>query len=176
MLQSETNYDQGDNTQQTPPAPWTANSEQWGDPDFSWCGGSDKRCRMGYANFINGGTNIYTYGSASWAFFSGPGYQGCGQYQCQGEFSPLLLFPILYPTTILPLSPPPLFPALLGHLPTSLLYCTSPLLPHCPFAPFSLKIQMSCTGSRRLHQTFKLLGCAPRIPMQRCAWGMVLRS
>lgn len=41
---------------------------------------------MGYANFINGGSNIYTYASASWAFFSGPGYQSCaGAYQCQSK-------------------------------------------------------------------------------------------
>ncbi|KAK5992777.1 Glucan endo-1,3-beta-glucosidase BGN13.1 [Cladobotryum mycophilum] len=83
MLQSETNYDQGSNTQQIPPAPWSANVNGWGDPDFSWCGGGDKICRMGFGNYINGGSNIYTYASASWAFFSGPGYQGCGQYQCQ---------------------------------------------------------------------------------------------
>jgi hypothetical protein len=83
LLQSETNYDQGDHTQQIPPAPWTA-SATWGDPDFSWCSASNARCRMGYANFINGGSNVYTYASASWAFFSGPGYQGCaGAYQCQ---------------------------------------------------------------------------------------------
>ncbi|KAI1144258.1 glycoside hydrolase family 55 protein [Hypoxylon sp. FL0543] len=77
LLQSETNYDQGDNTQQIVPAPWTADTQNWGDPDFSWCGGGDKRCRMGFANYIQGGSNIYTYASASWAFFSGPGYQGC---------------------------------------------------------------------------------------------------
>ncbi|KAI1375779.1 glycoside hydrolase family 55 protein [Hypoxylon crocopeplum] len=77
MLQSETNYDQGDNTQQTPPAPWVADVTNWGDPDFSWCSGGDTRCRMGFANYIQGGSNIYTYASASWAFFSGPGYQGC---------------------------------------------------------------------------------------------------
>jgi hypothetical protein len=86
MLQSETNYDQGDNTWQVPPAPWTANTNTWGDPDFSWCGGNDKRCRMGPANFIQGGSNIYTYGSASWAFFSGPNYQGCNG-ACQRELS-----------------------------------------------------------------------------------------
>jgi hypothetical protein len=58
----------------------------WGDPDFSWCGSSDSRCRMGYANYIQGGSNIYTYASASWAFFSGPGYQPCaGTFQCQSE-------------------------------------------------------------------------------------------
>ncbi|KAI6087368.1 glycoside hydrolase family 55 protein [Hypoxylon rubiginosum] len=77
LLQSETNYDQGDNTQQTPPAPWVADVTNWGDPDFSWCSGGDTRCRMGFANYIQGGSNIYTYASASWAFFSGPGYQGC---------------------------------------------------------------------------------------------------
>jgi hypothetical protein len=86
LLQSETNYDQGDHTQQIPPAPWVADVTNWGDPDFSWCGGGDTRCRMGFANYIQGGSNIYTYASASWAFFSGPGYQACaGQYQCQGK-------------------------------------------------------------------------------------------
>ena len=85
MLQSETNYDQGDHTQQIAPAPWVADVTNWGDPDFSWCGGGDTRCRMGFANYINGGSNIYTYASASWAFFSGPGYQACaGTYECQG--------------------------------------------------------------------------------------------
>jgi hypothetical protein len=86
LLQSETNYDQGDNTKQVPPAPWTADVQGWGDPDFSWCD-STARCHMGLANFINGGSDIYYYGSASWAFFSGPGYQGCaGSYECQGTF------------------------------------------------------------------------------------------
>lgn len=84
LLQSETNYDQGDNARQVPPAPWTADVEGWGDPDFSWCGRGDKRCRMGLANYIQGGSDIIYYGSASWAFFSGPGYQKCsGAYQCQ---------------------------------------------------------------------------------------------
>ncbi|KAI2601954.1 glycoside hydrolase family 55 protein [Hypoxylon sp. NC1633] len=85
MLQSETNYDQGDNTKQTAPAPWVANTANWGDPDFSWCSGGDNRCRMGLANYIQGGSDIYTYASASWAFFSGPGYQGCSG-DCQSEF------------------------------------------------------------------------------------------
>ncbi|EGO54821.1 hypothetical protein NEUTE1DRAFT_49160 [Neurospora tetrasperma FGSC 2508] len=86
MLQSETNYDQGDNAVQVVPHPWTPDVEGWGDPDFGWCAGqeNEKRCRMGFANYINGGSDIRTYASASWAFFSGPGYQGCaGQYQCQ---------------------------------------------------------------------------------------------
>jgi hypothetical protein len=87
LLQSETNYDQGDHVQQTPPAPWTADVTNWGDPDFSWCGGGDTRCRMGFANYINGGSNIYHYASASWAFFSGPGYQSCADNgnSCQSK-------------------------------------------------------------------------------------------
>ncbi|KAK3319669.1 family 55 glycoside hydrolase [Cercophora scortea] len=86
LLQSETNYDQGDNNPLPPPAPWTPNVSGWGDPDFdAICGSSGgSRCRMGFGNYINGGSNIYTYASASWAFFSGPGYQGCaGTFQCQ---------------------------------------------------------------------------------------------
>ncbi|ORY61589.1 glycoside hydrolase family 55 protein [Pseudomassariella vexata] len=84
MLQTETNYDQGDNVEQIPPAPWTPDVQGWGDPDFSWCEDEDARCRMGFANYIQGGADIYTYASASWAFFSGPGYQACaGTFQCQ---------------------------------------------------------------------------------------------
>ncbi|KAK1752889.1 glycoside hydrolase [Echria macrotheca] len=85
MLQSETNYDQGDNNLMLVPAPWTPDVAGWGDPDFSWCSGGDKRCRMGPSNYITGGGGgIYHYASASWAFFSGPGYQGCaGQFECQ---------------------------------------------------------------------------------------------
>ncbi|KAM0466965.1 hypothetical protein ACHAPV_000477 [Trichoderma viride] len=82
LLQSETNYDQGANTPQIPPAPWVANVNTFGDPDFSWCDGNKKVCRMGYANFINGGSNIYTYASASWTFFSGPGIS-CNDFSCQ---------------------------------------------------------------------------------------------
>lgn len=85
MLQTETNYEQGDNAQSVVPAPWKPDVGRWGDPDFSWCAGGNKRCRMGFSNFIQGGSDIYYYGSASWAFFSGPGYQGCsGPLQCQG--------------------------------------------------------------------------------------------
>jgi hypothetical protein len=85
LLQSETNYDQGDNTEQVVPAPWTASTSTWGDPDYSWCSGSDTRCRMGLSNYINGGEDVYTYASASWAFFSGPGYLPCatGTDTCQ---------------------------------------------------------------------------------------------
>lgn len=62
-----------------------ADVTNWGDPNFSWCSGGDTRCRMGFANYINGGSNIYTYASASWAFFSGPGYQACASDQCQSK-------------------------------------------------------------------------------------------
>ncbi|KAI1869657.1 uncharacterized protein JN550_005638 [Neoarthrinium moseri] len=79
QLQSETNYDQGDNVRQLPPAPWTPDTgAAWGDPDFNaLCDAADARCRMGLANLFQGGENIYTYASASWVFFSGPGYQSC---------------------------------------------------------------------------------------------------
>ncbi|KAK3187626.1 hypothetical protein K4F52_003684 [Lecanicillium sp. MT-2017a] len=85
LLQAETNYDQGDNVPITPPAPWRPDTSRWGDPDFSHCRADDTRCRMGFANYFNGGANIYTYSSAAWAFFSGPGYQGCapGTDTCQ---------------------------------------------------------------------------------------------
>lgn len=84
LLQSETNYDQGDNNQMVVPAPWQVDEAGWGDPTFSWCAQGDKRCRMGPANYFNGGKDIRTYASASWAFFSGPGYQQCaGTFQCQ---------------------------------------------------------------------------------------------
>lgn len=85
LLQAETNYEQGDNARYVLPAPWKPDVEGWGDPDFSWCADGDKRCRMGYSNLMDGGSNIYTYGSAAWAFFSGPGFQGCNQFQCQGK-------------------------------------------------------------------------------------------
>lgn len=72
MLQSETNYDQGDHVPQTPPAPWKPDTGRWNDPNFSHCHNDDTRCRMGFANYITGGANIYHYTSASWVFYSGP--------------------------------------------------------------------------------------------------------
>jgi len=85
LLQSETNYDQGDNAPVMPPAPWTVDSG-WGDPDFGWCG-RNSRCRMGLANWWDGGKDVYSYASASWTFFSGPGNQPCakGNYTCQNN-------------------------------------------------------------------------------------------
>ena len=80
LLQSETNYDQGENNPRSmlPPSPWTAD-KAWGDPDFSSCSADDGKCRMGFASYIDGGNEIYSYASASWTFFSGPGHQACGQ-------------------------------------------------------------------------------------------------
>ncbi|KAK0624181.1 beta-1,3-glucanase precursor [Immersiella caudata] len=85
MLQSETNYGQGDNASVMAPAPWTADSK-WSDPDFSWCGETEGRCRMGVATLFNGGKDIYTYCSASWVFFAGPRKQACDfrdRFSCQ---------------------------------------------------------------------------------------------
>ncbi|KAI2642512.1 glycoside hydrolase family 55 protein [Xylaria nigripes] len=83
LLQSETNYDQGDHTPQIPPAPWVADVVNWADPDFRWCAGGDTRCRMGLANYINGGADIFTYASASWVFFGGNRGPCAGTYACQ---------------------------------------------------------------------------------------------
>jgi hypothetical protein len=84
MLQSETNYEQGANAQKLLPSPWTADKAGWGDPDYAWCGGGDGFCRMGLSNYVNGGSNIYYYGSASWAFYNGPGQFCSDPNNCQG--------------------------------------------------------------------------------------------
>lgn len=70
MQQTETAYWQGAGSQQNAPAPWTAKS-QYGDPDFSWCVGGDQSCRMGLAQNIDGGSNLFLYGAAFWTFFHG---------------------------------------------------------------------------------------------------------
>lgn len=70
MQQTETAYWQGQGSQQNAPSPWTANST-YGDPDFSWCGGGDQSCRMGLAQNIDGGKNLFLYGAAFWTFFHG---------------------------------------------------------------------------------------------------------
>ncbi len=45
----ETNYDQGSNVVQIPPAPWVANVSSWGDARFLVsANGADKRCRIGF--------------------------------------------------------------------------------------------------------------------------------
>lgn len=71
MQQTETAYWQGEGSLENAPAPWTALSP-YGDPDFSWCGGSeDQSCRMGLAVNIDGGSNIFLYAAAFWTFFHG---------------------------------------------------------------------------------------------------------
>ncbi|KAG6034356.1 hypothetical protein E4U41_006571 [Claviceps citrina] len=77
MLQAETNYDQGSEAWQRPPAPWNPSVKGWNDPDFSWCGGEDGYCRKGLSNWITGGSSIRHYASAAWDFFQGPGYNSC---------------------------------------------------------------------------------------------------
>ncbi|KAL8709185.1 MAG: hypothetical protein Q9220_006065 [cf. Caloplaca sp. 1 TL-2023] len=70
LQQTETAYWQGAGSRQNAPAPWSANAK-FGDPDFSWCGGGDQSCRMGLAQNIVGGSNLYLYGAAMWTFFHG---------------------------------------------------------------------------------------------------------
>nr|POE48306.1 glucan endo-1,3-beta-glucosidase bgn13.1 [Quercus suber] len=68
LFQSETNYHQGDGSPAPPPAPWTPVDS---DPTFSWCtDGNEAACAMGPAQYFNGGSNIFSYGSASWNFAS----------------------------------------------------------------------------------------------------------
>ncbi|KAI2791304.1 hypothetical protein POX_c04161 [Penicillium oxalicum] len=83
MLQSESPYMQGSGATQTAPAPWTAESA-YGDPDFSWCGGGDQKCRTSLATNVDGGKNVLLYNSAAWAFFDGPWYRDYGT-QCSGS-------------------------------------------------------------------------------------------
>lgn len=71
MHQSETAYWQGVGAIQLAPAPWTALTARFGDPDFSWCASNDASCRMGLALNIDGGRNLYLYGAAFWTFFHG---------------------------------------------------------------------------------------------------------
>ena len=83
MLQTESPYMQGNGATQTAPAPWTAESA-YGDPDFSWCGGGDQKCRTSLATNVDGGKDVLLYNSAAWAFFNG---QWTGDYttQCDGS-------------------------------------------------------------------------------------------
>ena len=78
LQQTETAYWQGWGSQQNAPAPWTPDS-RFGDPDFSWCDGGDQSCRMGLAQTISGGKDLFLYASAFWTFFHGE-VSGC--YNC----------------------------------------------------------------------------------------------
>jgi hypothetical protein len=83
MLQSESPYMQGSGATKLAPAPWTAVGSI-GDPDFSWCGGGDGKCRTSLATNVDGGKDVFLYNSAAWAFFNG---QWTGNYgtQCSGS-------------------------------------------------------------------------------------------
>lgn len=70
MQQSETAYWQGVGSLQDAPNPWPPLA-RYGDPDFSWCARIDQSCRMGLAQNIDGGANLYIYASAFWTFFHG---------------------------------------------------------------------------------------------------------
>jgi hypothetical protein len=70
MMQTETPYMQGQGAIETVPAPWSI-SNQYHDPDYSWCDASDQHCRSALATNINGGANLMLYGSAAWTFFEG---------------------------------------------------------------------------------------------------------
>lgn len=66
LFQSETNYNQGNNGAPIPTDPFSANDS---DPDFSWCNGGDRTCRMSIAQFFKGNNdNIHHYAAGSWNF------------------------------------------------------------------------------------------------------------
>ena len=62
---------QGEGAVLLAPAPWVADAT-YGDPDFSWCGGGDAKCRSSVAVNVDGGSDVFLYSSANWAFFNGP--------------------------------------------------------------------------------------------------------
>lgn len=70
LQQTETAYWQGEGSQQNAPSPWNANPK-YGDPNYSWCAKDSQACRMGLAQNIDGGSDLYLYGSAFWTFFHG---------------------------------------------------------------------------------------------------------
>ena len=83
LLQTETPYMQGSGEFEKAPAPWKANA-QLGDPDFSWCGVDNDKCRSALATNIDGGYNIALYNSAAWAFFDGY-WNGLYNEPCSGK-------------------------------------------------------------------------------------------
>lgn len=79
LQQSETAYWQGAGSLQNAPAPWAPALALYGDPDFAWCAGEDQACRMGLAQNIDGGEELFLYAAAFWTFFHGE-VSGC--YSC----------------------------------------------------------------------------------------------
>jgi hypothetical protein len=72
LQQTETAYWQGEGAIRQAPSPWTVDY-RFGDPDFSWCGDGEAKCRMGLAQNIDGGSDLWLYASAFWTFFHGVG-------------------------------------------------------------------------------------------------------
>ncbi|KAJ5771709.1 Pectin lyase fold/virulence factor [Penicillium odoratum] len=83
LLQSESPYMQGSGEYENTPAPW-APDPKIGDPDFTWCGANDQKCRTSIATNIEGGSNIALYNSAAWAFFDGY-WNGLYNEPCSGK-------------------------------------------------------------------------------------------
>ncbi|KHO01498.1 beta-1,3-glucanase precursor [Metarhizium album ARSEF 1941] len=84
MLRTETSFGQGSAARQMAPSPWTPDPDGWGDPDYSWCDGSDGVCRMAVGSYIDGGSDISYYGAASWVFCAGSAGAPCEPgYRCQ---------------------------------------------------------------------------------------------
>ena len=71
LLQAETPYMQGLGALLMVPAPWSPDA-RFGDPDYSWCRANDQLGRTALACNIDGGSNLFFYNGAFWAFFSGP--------------------------------------------------------------------------------------------------------
>jgi glucan 1,3-beta-glucosidase len=76
MQQCETPYWQGIGTAYMAPEPWTVNYTIY-DPDFANCAAGDANCRMAWFALVQGGSNLYFYGSGFWTFFNNYG-------NCQG--------------------------------------------------------------------------------------------
>ncbi|KAF2716427.1 glycoside hydrolase family 55 protein [Polychaeton citri CBS 116435] len=70
MQQSEAPYWQGPGSSSLAPAPWTALTDNYHDPDFSNCDGGDGKCRIAWYTRISGGSNLFLYGSGDWTFFN----------------------------------------------------------------------------------------------------------
>lgn len=71
LLQAETPYMQGQGAVLTVPAPWMPDS-RYGDPDYSWCAIGDQMGRTSLACNVDGGSDLFFYNGAFWAFFNGP--------------------------------------------------------------------------------------------------------
>lgn len=104
LQQSETAYWQGIGGPHAAPAPWVPLA-RYGDPDFTWCGATDLRCRMGLALHVDGGGRaLYLYGAAFWTFFHG---ETSGCYNCAATVCGPTCIQHQTRVAIRPPSPPP---------------------------------------------------------------------